>query len=130
MNQQPMVSPREQELLNKLEIIRRGKKKITVIGFCKFVGYANKSALRHFPVLRQELSLYVAQFVRPGDKRSAPSSVRYFETQIKRLNQEVGCLKRELEEVPRLKSQVARQKEELKQSSDDKRQLQGMISTL
>lgn len=130
MNHQLMVSPRERELLDKLEIIRRNNKKITVVGFCNSVGYANKSALRHFPVLKQELSLYVAQFARPGNKGSAPSAVRHLEVQVKRLNREVGQLKRELEEIPILKAQVAKQKEELKQCSDDKRRLQGMISTL
>ncbi len=130
MNRQPAVSPREQELLDELEIIRRSKKKITVIGFCKSMGYANKSALRHFPILKRELSLYVAQFARSANKGSAPSAVRHLEVQVDRLKRIVERLEREVEEVPKLKAHVAKLKEEIKQCSDDKRKLQGMISTL
>ncbi len=130
MDRKPTVSRREQELLDELEIIKRSKKRITVIGFCKLMGYANKSALRHFTVLKQELSLYVAQFTQLGNKGSVPSPVRHLEVQVKRLNRKVGRLEQEIKEVPKLKAKIVKQRAELKQCSDDKRQLQGMISTL
>lgn len=129
-DQQPRVSQREQELLDELEVIKRGKKRITVIGFCKSQGYANKSALRHFPVLKRELSLYVAQFARPGSKGSTPSPVRYLEVQVERLNRELIRFQREVKEIPKLKEESKTLRKKLKQSADDKRRLQGMVSTL
>jgi hypothetical protein len=130
VNQQLIVTRREQELLDQLEIIRRNKKRVTVIGFCKLMGYANKSALRHFPVLKSELSLYLAQFDKPRTKRLSPSAVRLLEVQVERMNRELTRFKSEVGTIPKLKVQAAKLKQELKQSFNDKMRLQGMISTL
>jgi hypothetical protein len=129
-NQQPIVSPRERELLDELDLIKRANLKITVIGFCKRVGYANKSALRHFPVLRRELSLYIAQFSKPEQKRQAPSGAKYFETQIARQNLAIDRLRRQVKTIPTLKAKVAMLETKAKQDSEDKRQLRGMLSTV
>lgn len=130
MNDAPIVSRREQELLDKLEIIRRNKKRITVDSFCKHVGYANKSALRHFPVLRRELGLYIEQFRPTGRKGSQPSAVRYLEVQVERLQSKCDRQARELTEISGLKEQIATLREELKQSRGFVSQLRAIISTL
>jgi hypothetical protein len=129
-NQPPIVSPREKELLDKLDLIKQAKQKITVIGFCKYVGYANKSALRHFPVLRRELSLYVAQFSRPGQKREAPLATKYFEAQIARQGLAINRLKRQAKTIPTLKAKIALLETKAKQDSEEKKQLRGMLSTV
>jgi hypothetical protein len=130
MNDVPIVTPREQKLLDELEKLRRSKKRITVNGFCELVGYANKSALRHFPVLKRELGLYVAQVNPISKKKSQPSAVRYLEVQIERLQRECDRQLRELAEIPKLKTQMATLREELKHSRNIDRQLRAMISTL
>lgn len=130
MSDDPIVTPRERDLLNKLEILRRSKKKVTVNGFCKLVGYANKSALRHFPVLKRELSLYVAQFKPVSGNKSQPSAVRYLKVQVERLQRKCDRQSEELAEIPQLKKQVATLREGLKHSRGIIRQLRAMISTL
>lgn len=127
--QPPIVSPRERQLLDELERLIASKTKLTVIGFCRHVGYANKSALRHFPVLRQQLSLYVAEY-RLGNRGSIPLASRYFEVQIERQSRMINRLRREAKEVPKLKAQIAKLETRRKQDSDDKKQLRGMVSTL
>lgn len=126
----PTVSPRERELLDKLETIRRNKGRITVTSFCTMVGYANKSALRHFPVLKRELGLYIAQLNPTGKRGGQPSAVRYLEVQIGRLQRERERQQRELAEIPELKKQIARLREELEHSRSIIRRLRGIIGTL
>jgi hypothetical protein len=127
--QSPIVSPRERQLLDELERFIAAKTKLTVIGFCRHVGYANKSALRHFPVLRQQLSLYVAQ-CRPRNSGGSPLASRYFEVQIERQSRLIDRLRREAKKVPKLKAQMAKLETQQKQDSNDKKQLRGMVSTL
>ena len=129
-NQSPIVSPRERQLLDELERLKAAKTRLTVIGFCKHVGYANKSALRHFPALKQELNLYVTQFARPGTKVASPSAIKHFKVQIERQNRVIDRLKREAKKVPRLKTQVVALETRAKQESNDKRRLRGMLSTV
>lgn len=129
-HQPPIVSPRERELLDELNLIKRAKLKITVDGFCNRVGYANKSALRHFPVLRRELSLYIAQFSRPGQKREAPLATKYFEAQIARQGLAINRLKRQAKTIPTLKAKIALLETKAKQDSEERKQLRGMLSTV
>jgi len=128
--QPPMVSPRERQLLDKLELLKAAKTRLTVIGFCKHVGYANKSALRHFPVLRHELGLYVAQCGRPGNQKAAPSAIKYLEVQIERQNRVIDRLRLAAKKVPKLKTQIALLEAQATQDSNDKKQLRAMLSTL
>lgn len=128
--QSPIVSPRERQLLDELERLKAAKTRLTVIGFCKHVGYANKSALRHFPVLRRELSLYVTEFARPGNKGSTPLAIKYFETQIERQNRLIDRLRREAKKVSKLKARIAAMETKAKQDSNEKGQLRGMLSTV
>jgi len=130
MSENPIVSPRERELLDVLEQLRRTNTKITVEGFSVLVGYANKSALRHFPVLKRELSLYIAQFSPVRGKKSQPSAVRYLEVQIERLQRKCEHQTQELTKMPELEKQIATLQEELKHSHAIIRQLRAMISTL
>jgi hypothetical protein len=130
VNDAPIVSRREQELLDELEVIRRNKIKITVNSFCIRVGYANKSALRHFPVLKRELGLYIAQFGTVGGKGSQPSAVRYLEVQVERLQRKCDRQARRLTQISELKRQIASLQEELKQSRGIISQFRAMISTL
>jgi hypothetical protein len=130
VNDAPIVSRREEELLAELELIRRNKKRITVDSFCKHVKYANKSALRHFPVLKRELGLYIAQFRPTGRKGSQPSEVRYLEVQVERLQSKCDRQAQELTEISGLKGQITTLREELKQSRGIISQLRAMISTL
>lgn len=129
-NQSPIVSPRERQLLDKLADLKRTNTMTTVNGFCKDEGYANKSALRHFPVLRRELSLYVAQFAKPGHKRSAPSTAKFYEVQLERQNLIIARLKQRVKTIPELKTKIATLKAKAKQDSDEKTQLRGMLSTV
>ncbi len=130
MSESPIVSPRERELLDELEKLRRSNTKITVEGFSVLVGYANKSALRHFPVLKRALGLYIAQFSTVSGKKSQPSAVRYLEVQIERLQRKCERQTKELTAIPELKEQVATLQEELKNSRGIISQLRAMVSTL
>lgn len=129
-NQPPIVSPRERQLLDKLDGFKASKTRLTVVSFCQHVGYANKSALRHFPVLKQELSLYVSQFAQPGIKSANPSVVKYFKVQIERKDRVIDRLRREGKKVPKLKAQVVSLETQAKQDANDKRRLRGMLSTV
>jgi hypothetical protein len=129
-NHSPIVSPREGQLLDKLDEFKASNTRLTVVSFCRHVGYANKSALRHFPVLRKELSLYIAQFPQSGIKADNPSAIKYFEIQVERQSRIIDRLKREAKKVPRLKTQIVVLKTQAKQESNDKRRLRGMLSTV
>jgi len=124
------VSPRERELLDDLELIKREGIIITVAGFAKRNGYANKSALRHFPVLRRELSLYVAQFSAPSQRRDVPLAVKYLESQIERQNRVIDRLKRQIKVIPQLKSKIAELEQQEKEYSKQENVLRGMLSTV
>ena len=130
MSDASRVSRREQELLDKLEVIQRDRKRVTVTSFCKLVGYANKSALRHFPVLRRELGLYVAQLNPAGKRGSQTSAVRHLEVQIERLQRECDRQARQLTKIPELEKQISKLRAELKHSQSIIGRLRAMISTL
>jgi len=125
----PIVGRRETELLTELEVLKSSNTRVTVLGFCKRVGYANKSALRHFPVLRRELSLYVSQFA-PPQKRAAPSGIRYFEVQIERQNRLIDRLRNKAREIPELKAKITKLVAKAKEEGDEKERLRGMLSTV
>ena len=125
----PLVSPRERQLLDELNRLKAAKTKLTVNGFCKHVGYANRSALRHFSVLRRELNLYIAQSAPPG-KASTPSTVKYLEVQIERLNRENDRLKRKVRIIPTLNAKIERLATQAKRDSHKKKQLRAMLSTV
>jgi hypothetical protein len=125
----PIVGRRETELLNELEVLKNSNTRITVLGFCKRVGYANKSALRHFPVLRRELSLYVAQFA-PHQKSAAPFEIRYFEVQIERQNRLIDRLRHKVREIPELKAKITRLNSNAKEDAHENKRLRGMLSTV
>jgi hypothetical protein len=124
------VTPREQELLNRLEVIRRTRERITIIGFARLVGYANKSALRHFPVLKKELADYVEQVTPHGNTRGRTSSVKALEAQVERLERELRRRDKQLERIPILEGKVAALEQEKTLSQNERATLRGMISTL
>lgn len=126
--QLPIVGRREQALLDQLGLIREAGEKITVSSFCKQAGYANKSALRHFPVLKQELRAYVARF--GNHDKQHPSPIRYLEVQIDRHTRNYSRLQEKAKQIPVLKARIAALQKDLKKSDREKRRLQGMISTL
>ena len=126
----PLVGPRERELLDDLELLKREVKRITVAAFAKRNGYANKSALRHFPVLRRELSLYVAQFSAPSQRPDAPLAVKYLESQIERQNRVIERLKRQVKANPQLEAKIAKLEQKAKEDSNQKKILRGMLSTV
>jgi hypothetical protein len=124
------VTPREQELLNDLEAIRRTGKRITIVGFAKKVGYANKSALRHFPKLKKELADYVEQFTPNVNTRGQTSSVKALEMQVERLERKLRRSEKQLERIPILEGEVAALEKEKSLSQIELATLRGMISIL
>ena len=129
MINEPQISRRESELLEKLESIQRCGEEITITEFCKREGYANKSALRHFPVLKRELDLYVGRFRKNGDK-SSPSAVRFLEIQNERLNRRCEDQEKDLAKIPELEAKVKGLEGTVKDIRRVEGELRGMISTL
>ena len=128
MSEEPLTSRRESELLEELEVRKRRGEKLTVEGFCRSLGYANKSALRHFPVLKRELSLYIAASGNPG--KSQPSAVAYFEAQIKHLKSECNSQKEQLKQIPILEEKLESERLKRKKVESDSRWLRGLLSTV
>jgi hypothetical protein len=126
----PLVSRRERELLDDLALLKRQGTRITVTGFAKRNGYANKSALRHFPVLRRELSLYVAQPSAAGQRREVPLAVKYLESQIERQNRVIDRLKRQVKAIPQLKAKISKLEQKAREDSNQKKRFRGMLSTV
>ena len=124
----PIVGPREKELLDRLEAIKSSRIRVTTLEFCKHVGYANKSALRHFPVLKRELSLYIAQFA--GRRENPPSITRYFEVQMERQNQVIDRLKTKVSTIPKLKAKIFKLEAKEKVHAEAKKRLRGMLSSV
>ena len=129
-NRPPVMGQREKELLAKLDEIKLTDKKISVVGFAREVGYTNKSALRHFPVLRHELSKYIAKFSMPRPTPGAFLSTKYFESQIERQALVIERLNRRARTIPELKATIARLEQESKRDSEQKKLLRGMLSTV
>src|SRR5258708_3484024 len=127
---EPIVSRRERELLNNLALLKSQGKKITIIGFARDNGYANKSALRHFPVLRQELSEYVAQCSLTPQKQQTSFKVKYLESQIERQSREIDRLKKKTKTISSLKARIAKLETEKKEDAKNKKLLRGMLSTV
>jgi hypothetical protein len=126
----PVIGRREAELLALLERIKRSKKRITVAGFAREARYANKSALRHFPVLRRELNLYIAQFSKSPQRQDPSLAKKYFETQIERQGRTIDRLKRQTKVIPELKATIAMLRRRVKEDENQKKQLRGMLSTV
>jgi len=116
--------------LDELERLKAAKTKLTVISFCKHVGYANKSALRRFLVLRRELTLYTAEFAGSNQKRIPPSALKYFEVQIERQNRIIDRLKGKVSLIPKLNAKIAKLDSKAKSDAEEKRKLRGMLSTV
>lgn len=125
-----IVSRRERELLDNLALLKSQGKKITIIGFARNNGYANKSALRHFPVLRQELSEYVAQRSLTPQKQQTSIKVKYLESQIERQSREIERLKKKIKTIPSLKARIAKLEGDKKHEAGQKKLLRGMLSTV
>jgi hypothetical protein len=129
-NKRNSVTPREQELLNLLEITRRARKRITIVGFAEMAGYANKSALRHFPTLKKELADYVEKFTPHASTRGRTSSVRALEVQVERLVRELSRREKELERIPILEGKVTTLEQEKTLLLAGQATLRGMLTTL
>lgn len=129
MNSETPVTRRERELLKKLETIRLQRKKITKAGFCREMGYANKSALRHFPILMRELDLYVCSFT-PKGGRSSPSPIRLLQKENERLVRRCEQQQKEMERIPILEDRVAKLTAEIKRRDNLLARFRGMISAL
>jgi hypothetical protein len=124
------VTPRERELLNMLEVMRREGKHTTIVGFARAAGYANKSALRHFPILKKELADYVEKHASPVGTRSRTSSVRALETQVERLERELERREKKLKRIPILEDKLAALEKEKTYLQAEQVVLRGMLSTL
>jgi len=129
-NVEPIVSRRERELLDNLALLKSQGKKTTIVGFAKDNGYANKSGLRHFPVLRRELSDYVAQCSMLPNKRQNSLTVKYLESQIQRQAREIDRLKIRTKNISQLKAKIAKLETEKKEGAHQKKLLRGMLSTV
>jgi hypothetical protein len=127
---EPPVSRRERELLDNLALLKSQGKKTTVVAFARDNGYANKSALRHFPVLRRELSEYVAQC--SATPQSPPGSLKakYVNAQIERQAREIERLKKQTKAIPPLKARIAKLESDKKHDAHQKKLLRGMLSTV
>jgi len=129
MENATVIAGREAELLKKLEAIRRRGEKITKAEFCRKVGYANKSALRHFPVLRRELDLYVGSFNKQGSKNS-PSTIRLLLLENKHLTRTCEKQEQEIRKIPVLEEKVVELTAEIKRRGNISARLRGMVSAL
>jgi len=128
--QSPIVSRRERELLDNLELLKNQGKKTTIAGFARDNGYANKSALRHFPVLRRELSDYVGRCSsRPPRTRQDSLKLKYLESQLERQCREDERFKKQTKTIPQLRAKIAKLEAEKKQDTRQIRLLRGMLST-
>ena len=128
MSGEPAVTARERELLAELEICKRRGEKLTVIGFCKRQGYANKSALRHFPVLRRELGLYIAGGGMSG--KSQPSAVTYLKIQNERLTSKCNSQEEQLKRIPALECKLQAERVKTRNLEAVIRRLLGLLSTV
>jgi hypothetical protein len=127
---EPILSRRERELLDNLAVLKSQGKKTTVVEFARDNGYANKSALRHFPVLRQELSEYVTQCSRTHQKQPRSLRAKYLESQLERQSREIERLKKQTKTIAPLKAKVAKLENEKNEDRRQKRVLRGMLGTV
>jgi hypothetical protein len=126
MKNTTVISRREGELLNELEAIRRRGEKITKAEFCRRAGYANKSALRHFPVARRELDLYVGSFGNTGGKNT-PSTIRLLLQENKHLTRTYEKQEQEIRKIPILEAKVEELNAEIKRKDHISARLRGMV---
>ena len=127
---EPIVGKRERELLDNLTLLKSQGKKITIAGFARDNGYANKSALRHYPVLRRELSEYVAQYSAISQSPPGSLKAKYVDAQIERQGREIARLKKQTKTIPSLKARIAKLESEKKHEADQTKVLRGMLSTV
>ena len=130
LNRRHSITPREQELLNLLEVIRRAGERITITGFARRAEYSNKSALRHFPTLKKELADYVEQFTPHASTRGRTSSFRALEAQVERLERELRRREKQLERIPTLEGKVTTLEQEKTLLLARQAALRGMLSTV
>lgn len=104
--------------------------RITVAGFARRNGYANKSALRHFKILRRELSEYVAQFSPNPRSREDSLKVKFLESQNERQSREIERLKKQVKTIPGLKEKIAILDSGRKDDAKQNKLLRGMLSTV
>ncbi|SRR6266481_1038331 len=126
----PLVGAREQQLLDNLKVLKAQGRKITVSGFAKENGYANKSALRHFAVLRRELSEYVTQCYPTPQRQPSSLNVKYLESQIERQAREIERLKKQTKAIPPFKARIAKLESDKKHDAHQKKLLRGMLGTV
>lgn len=127
---EPIVGKRERELLDNLALQKSQGKKITIAGFARDNGYANKSALRHYPVLRHELSEYVAQCSATSQSPQGSLKAKYVNAQIERQAREIERLKKQTKAIPPLKARIAKLESDKKHDAHQKKLLRGMLSTV
>ena len=125
----PIVSPRERELLNDLELLKSQGVRITIAGFARRNGYANKSALRHFQVLLKDLRLYVAQFSVGVQHQQSQGTVKYLESQLERQNRLIARLQTKVKTIPERDAKIAKLEQRVKRDEHQKKVLRGMLST-
>ncbi|HEX5701892.1 MAG TPA: hypothetical protein VFX97_01580 [Pyrinomonadaceae bacterium] len=126
----PIVSAREQQLLDDFQLLKSQGEKVTIAGFARRNGYANKSALRHFPVLRRELSDYVARFSAASQKRQGSLEIKFLESQIERQSRKIERLETQVKTIPQLKARIVRLEAGKEEDSRKKRLLRAMLSTV
>lgn len=124
------MSRRERELLDNLSLLKSQGRRTTIVEFARDNGYANKSALRHFPVLRQELSEYVAQCSPTPQKRQSSLRDKYLESQIQRQSREINRLKKQNKTIGPLKATVSKLQSEKKEDHRQIKLLRGMLGTV
>ena len=123
------MSRREQELLQQLEVIRRSGERITITEFARRAGYRNKSALRHFRVLKRELHrILVQEAGRRG--LSAPSDVRELQEKLERSERTAREQARQLERIPELEAKIGQLRGRCERLRHENGQLRMMVSAL
>ena len=115
--------------MNDLELLKRQGQKITIAGFARRNGYANKSALRHFQILLKELRLYVAKFSVRVHERQSQMNIRYLESQLQHQNRLIARLQTKVKTIPERDAKIATLEQTAKKDDRDKKVLRGMLST-
>ena len=127
------ISPRERELLGMLEVIRRNRERITIADFARRAGYRHKSGLQRFATLRAALHDYCV--VQRGRKhlespRADVAARTARERESVAQTQEIGRLRRRLDEALARIAQREESLERLAAVERDRDALRGIVTAL
>lgn len=115
--------------MNDLEILKSQGEKITIAGFARRNGYANKSALRHFQTLLKELRLYLSQYSVRDRQQQSQMTIKYLESQLEHQYRLIGRLQTKVKTIPMREAKIAKLELGAKKADQQIKLLRGMLST-